>query len=357
MSTGQVALITGGAGFIGTNLALRLLSQGRQVLLFDNLSRPGVERNVREILERHAPRAEVQVADVLDMPAVRAAVGRAQEVYHLAAQVAVTTSLQSPLRDFDVNARGTLNVLEAARLQPVPPPVVYASTNKVYGALTDVRLTRQDRRYTPVDPALRAQGIDESRPLDFHSPYACSKGTADQYVRDYARSFGLPTIVLRLSCIYGPHQQGNADQGWVAHFALQTLRQQPLTIFGDGCQVRDVLFVDDLVDALVTAMQNIGCLAGQVFNVGGGSGNTVSLLELTARLAGHLGLPAMVRHAPWRQGDQRYYVSNVSKLARATGWSPRVGVDEGLRRLHAWLGSASVCEQAVEASDLRACSP
>lgn len=350
MSAGAVALITGGAGFIGTNLADRLAGEGQPVLILDNLSRRGVERNLRWLIRRHGARIEVQVGDVRDADSVRAAVSRAHEVYHLAAQVAVTTSLAAPLRDFDVNARGTLNVLEAVRAQRQPPPLVYTSTNKVYGALADVPLVRQRCRYAPVDAALAAQGIDESRPLDFVSPYGCSKGAADQYVCDYGRSFGLPTVVLRLSCVYGPHQHGSEDQGWVAHFMLAARERRPLTIFGDGCQVRDVLFVEDLVDVLVLTMRRMGRLAGQVFNVGGGPRNAVSLLELAALLAGQLGWPTAVRHAPWRRGDQRYYVSNASKLGRATGWQARVGLEEGLNRLQGWLGASDPAPEAAAAA-------
>jgi CDP-paratose 2-epimerase len=334
----RLALITGGAGFIGSNLADRLLSEGRRVLILDNLSRAGADRNLRWLRERHGGRLEVETADVLDARAVLGAVSRAREVYHLAAQVAVTTSLSDPLRDFDVNVRGTLNVLEAARALKEPPSILYTSTNKVYGELADVRLRQADSRYTPADRELAARGIDESRPLDFASPYGCSKGAADQYVRDYARSFGLPTVVLRMSCIYGPRQLGNEDQGWVAHLLQRMLSRQPLTIFGDGRQVRDVLYVEDLVDALTLTMKSMDRLAGQVFNLGGGPANTLSLLELIRRFCEEHGLEPRVRHAPWRCGDQRYYVTSCAKLAAATGWLARIRVEEGLERLHSWLG-------------------
>jgi CDP-paratose 2-epimerase len=336
-----VALITGGAGFIGTNLAHRLLADGRRVLIYDNLSRPGVERNVRWLLERYPDRAEVEVADVLDTRALHDAVRRAGEIYHFAAQVAVTTSLENPLRDFDINARGTLNVLEAARAQPRPPPILYTSTNKVYGALPDVELAREGMRYVPVDPLVRSNGIDESRGLDFHSPYGCSKGAADQYVIDYARCFGLRTAVFRMSCIYGPHQRGNEDQGWVAHFILQAREGRPLTLFGDGRQVRDVLFVEDLVEAFTLAMKGIDRLSGQVFNMGGGPSHSVSLLELLALMRERLGLEVRTEHADWRSGDQRYYVSNTSKFAAATGWSARTSVEQGIEKLNEWVLAAS----------------
>lgn len=333
---GPLTLITGGAGFIGTNLADRLLSQGAPVLVFDDLSRPGVERNLAWLRARYPDRLQVEIADVRDMAAVRAAVERADRVFHLAAQVAVTTSLLDPLRDFDINVRGTLNVLEAARSRPRPPPLLLTSTNKVYGALPDVALERQGRRYAPLDARLAAAGLDERRPLDFHSPYGCSKGAADQYFLDYARCFGLTTVVFRMSCIYGPHQCGTEDQGWVAHFLMCARAHEMLTIYGDGCQVRDILYVEDLVDALLLAMRGSERLAGQAFNIGGGPANSVSLLELMDLMSGQLGLELRVQHADWRSGDQRYYVTDSAKFAAATGWSPAISVTDGISRLQAW---------------------
>lgn len=336
----SLTLITGGAGFIGTNLADRLLSQGAPVLVLDDYSRAGVERNLAWLRARHAGRLQVETGDVRDIAAVRRAVDRADRIFHLAAQVAVTRSLVDPLRDFEINGRGTLNVLEAARARQRPPPILFTSTNKVYGALPDLQLQRRDRRYVPTDPRLAAAGLDERRPLDFHSPYGCSKGTADQYVLDYARCFGLPAVVFRMSCIYGPHQCGTEDQGWVAHFLMRAREQGTLTIYGDGRQVRDVLFVEDLVDALLLAMRGIERLAGQAFNIGGGPANSVSLLELLDIMSRHLGLPVRVEHAGWRSGDQRYYVTNSGKFAAATGWSPAIAVAEGVARLHDWLAEA-----------------
>ena len=236
-----LVLITGGAGFIGTNLADRLLSAGQRVLIFDNLSRAGVRTNLHWLQTQYPDNVEVQVADIRDADAVSHAVERADAIYHFAAQVAVTTSLDDPVQDFEINTRGTLNVLEAMRRRRRAPPLVVTSTNKVYGALEDVELTRHAQRYVPVSADLRSRGISESRSLDFHSPYGCSKGAADQYVLDYVRSYGLPALVFRMSCIYGPHQFGNEDQGWVAHFLLRARERQPIAIFGDGCQVRDVL--------------------------------------------------------------------------------------------------------------------
>jgi CDP-paratose 2-epimerase len=336
---GPLTLITGGAGFIGTNLADRLLSQGAPVLVLDDLSRAGVERNLEWLRTRHDGRLQVEIADVRDAAAVRRAVDRADRIFHLAAQVAVTTSLVEPLRDFEINARGTLNVLEAVRSRPRPPPLLFTSTNKVYGSLPDVELELRGRRYVPADPRLAASGLDERRALDFHSPYGCSKGAADQYVLDYARCFGMPAVVFRMSCIYGPHQFGTEDQGWVAHFLMRARERGTLTIYGDGCQVRDVLFVEDLVDAMLLAMRGIDHLAGQAFNIGGGPGNAVSLLELLEVMAERLGLPVRMEHGGWRSGDQRYYVTNSSRFCAATGWSPAIGVAEGVARLHDWLVS------------------
>jgi CDP-paratose 2-epimerase len=336
---GPLTLVTGGAGFIGTNLADRLLSQGAPVLVLDDTSRAGAERNLAWLRARHHGRLQVEIADIRDPSAVRRAVDRADRIFHFAAQVAVTTSLVDPLRDFEINARGTLNVLEAVRARRRPPPLLYTSTNKVYGALTDVELEQRERRYVPVDPRL-AGGIDERRPLDFHTPYGCSKGAADQYVLDYARCFGLPAVVFRMSCIYGPHQRGTEDQGWVAHFLMRARERGSLTIHGDGCQVRDVLFVEDLVDALLVAMRGIDRLAGQAYNIGGGPANAVSLLELLDLMSGRLGLHVRVEHAGWRSGDQRYYVTDSAKFAAATGWSPAISVAEGLARLDDWLAAA-----------------
>jgi CDP-paratose 2-epimerase len=336
--TARPVLITGGAGFVGTNLAGRLLEAGRRVRVFDDLSRPGVEQNLEWLTETYGARVEFVRGDVRDAAAVSGAARDAEAVFHFAAQVAVTTSLVSPVEDFETNARGTLNVLEAVRLRTDPPPLVFTSTNKVYGALEDVRLEQKGGRYRPADPALAASGIGESRPLDFHSPYGCSKGAGDQYVLDYARTYRLPALVFRMSCIYGPHQFGNEDQGWVAHFLIRALEGRPVTLYGDGRQVRDILFVEDLSDAFLLAWEKADGLAGRAFNIGGGPENTTSLLELID-LIGELrgGRRPEVEFAEWRHADQRYYVSDTRGFRQATGWRPRVGVREGVGRLHRWL--------------------
>jgi CDP-paratose 2-epimerase len=333
-------LVTGGAGFVGVNVAKRLLEQGAQVRILDSLHRPGSEHNIHWLDGRHRGAFEFVRGDVRDPDVVREAVEGVDHVVHLAAQVAVTTSLVEPVADFDVNARGTLNVLEAIRACPRPPSLVYSSTNKVYGVLPDVRVRADGHRYVPVDDGLRANGIPEERPLDFHSPYGCSKGAAEQYVLDWSRSYGLRTVVFRMSCIYGPHQYGNEDQGWVAHFLRSALENRPLTIYGDGLQVRDVLYVDDLVDAFERARVDADRLAGHAFNLGGGPGNTLSLLELLAEIGRLTGRAPDVRFEDWRVGDQKYYVSRTQAFEAATGWRARTRVPEGLASLHEWLAES-----------------
>ncbi|MCL4297780.1 MAG: GDP-mannose 4,6-dehydratase [Anaerolineae bacterium] len=332
----EAVLITGGAGFVGTNLAERLLAAGHSVLIFDNLSRPGVEQNLRWLRERYDRRLHVEIADVRNASALKRAVRYAGQVYHFAAQVAMTTSLKNPAHDFGVNAQGTLNLLEALRSLPDPPPLIFTSTNKVYGALDDMALRVTPSRYEPVNGE-KANCIGENTLLDFHGPYGCSKGTADQYVLDYARIFGLPTVVFRMSGIYGPHQCGTEDQGWVAHFLIKTIDHQPISIYGDGKQVRDILFVNDLVEAFLLAQKNIAALSGQAFNIGGGPGNTVSLLELIDLIDQIHGQKPRLYFDQWRPGDQRYYVSDITKFQEATGWQPRVSVRAGVEKLYRWF--------------------
>jgi CDP-paratose 2-epimerase len=252
-------------------------------------------------------------------------------VFHFAGQVAVTTSVHNPQEDFAINAQGTLNVLEAARQMKPPPALLFTSTNKVYGGLEGVQIVEEKTRYRLRD---RDQGIPETFPLDFHSPYGCSKGAADQYVRDYHRIYGLPTIVFRMSCIYGCRQLGTEDQGWVAHLARTALDGRELTVYGDGKQVRDVLYVDDLVEAMVKAVDRIDRTAGQVYNVGGGPANTVSVwTEFRETLAALLGKVREPRYGSWRPGDQRVYISDIRKIQEHLGWTPKVSVIEGLQRM------------------------
>jgi CDP-paratose 2-epimerase len=334
-------LITGGAGFVGSNLAHRFLSEGHRVRLLDNLSRAGVERNLRWLIETHGDLVDIEVPDLRNLSIIRQAVKDASQVFHFAAQVAVTSSLVDPIEDFEINARGTLNVLEAIRATQNPPPLVFTSTNKVYGNLIDLEFTKQPTRYAPLDPSISERGIAENRSLDFHSPYGCSKGAADQYVIDYARTYRIPALVFRMSCIYGPHQYGNEDQGWVAHFVIRSIRGKPITIYGDGRQVRDVLFIDDLVDAFLLAQQHMKKLSGSAFNIGGGPANSISLLELLDLLAELNGGDLVIRFEDWRAADQRYYVADTGKFSGLTGWQPRVGVHEGVRRLYEWIKTGS----------------
>jgi CDP-paratose 2-epimerase len=335
-------VITGGAGFIGSNLAHRLLQGGERVILFDDLSRPLVARNAEWLRRSHGDRVELCEADVRDATSVNEACRGASFVVHLAAQVAVTTSLRSPVEDFEINARGTLNVLEALRRQPSPPPLIFTSTNKVYGALPDVALRERGLRCEPEDAVVRTRGISEARALDFHSPYGCSKGAADQYVLDYARTFGLSAAVLRMSCIYGVRQLGSEEQGWVAHFAIQALRGAPITVYGDGLQVRDVLFIDDLVNAVLVARAAMPQIRGGAFNLGGGPEQTTSLLEVLELLEEACGRRPAIRFEAARPGDQRWYVSDLQRFEGATGWAPHIRLRDGLARLCAFLRDTGI---------------
>src|SRR6266849_2436251 len=333
---GVGTLVTGGAGFVGSNLVSDLLAAGQNVTVFDALLRPGAAQNIAW-LQSHPQSSQLRVikADVRDFDAVQAAVSDAEVIYHLAGQVAVTTSVTDPRTDFDINALGTLNVLEAARLGGRRPPIVITSTNKVYGGLEQIAVVEERHRYRFAD---RPDGISEDQPLDFHSPYGCSKGAADQYVRDYARIYDLPTVVFRMSCIYGPRQFGTEDQGWLAHFIIAALTGRPITIYGNGKQVRDVLFVDDLVRALRLAVERIDTVAGEVFNIGGGPSNALSVwAEFSQYLQELNGEPVSARFDDWRPGDQPCYVSNTEKIGGRLGWRPLVDKQTGITRLGGWV--------------------
>lgn len=332
-------LVTGGAGFIGCNLADRLAAEGHDVRIFDALVRPGVEENLDWLVRRHPRRISHIKADIREEVVVSEAVRDVEAVFHFAAQVAVTASLVEPRADADVNIGGTLNLLEALRRRPNPAPLVFASTNKVYGDLSDVPLEAGEEGYRPQDASLAAIGIGENRPLDFHTPYGCSKGAADQYVLDYARSFGLPAAVLRMSCIYGPRQRGTEDQGWVAHFGIRALAGEPVTLYGDGLQVRDILHVDDAVEAYCAAWRRIGSVSGGVFNLGGGPSNAVSLRRVLAEIGEITGRPVDTRFEAWRTGDQRYYVSDRRRAEQDLGLRPPKPWREGVADLLDWLTS------------------
>jgi CDP-paratose 2-epimerase len=324
MDTTPRALITGGAGFIGVNTAAHMIGRGWHVTILDNLSRQGTERNLKWLLQEHPTQAEFIRGDIRNAAAMSDHVKDQDAILHLAAQVAVTTSLVDPTTDFDINARGTLNLLEAARRHNPEAPFIFASTNKVYGKL--------DHTSGP---------CKESQPLDFHSPYGCSKGTADQYVRDYARVFDMNTVVLRQSCIYGAHQYGTEDQGWVAHFVHSIIEGRPLTIYGDGTQVRDLLDARDLCELYSDVIDKIALTRGEVYNVGGGEANQRNLLEVIEHIGELTNRKPSYTFSEWREGDQAYYVSDISKVRSEVGWEPRVQFDRGLRDLVAWAVSVS----------------
>ncbi|WP_445193529.1 SDR family NAD(P)-dependent oxidoreductase [Sphingomonas sp. Tas61C01] len=333
----EPVLITGGAGFIGSNLADRLARDGHRVRVYDALSRTGTERNLAWLQGNHGDQIEFVHADIRDEAAIAAAVHDATAVFHLAAQVAVTTSMVDPRDDFAINIAGTLNLLEALRLRGDRTPLIFASTNKVYGDLADLSFALHDDAYVPEDAAVRLNGIGEARPLDFHTPYGCSKGAADQYVLDYARSFGVPTAVLRMSCIYGRGQMGTEDQGWVAHFLIRALSGEPITLYGDGCQVRDILDVSNAVDAYVRAWERIDAIEGRAFNLGGGPDNAVSLRELLAHIGTLIGRDVAIDYADWRAGDQRYFVADTRAAQVALDLSPKVPWRDGVAALARWL--------------------
>jgi CDP-paratose 2-epimerase len=330
------ALITGGAGFIGCNLANRLIGAGQAVTIYDNLSRRGVRSNLDWLTSLHgADSFQLIQADVRDFAALAQAARGRDVIYHLASQVAVTTSVLDPRDDFENNALGTFNALEAARAAGNDPIFIYASTNKVYGGMEDVVVEQEATRYRYRD---LPHGIPETQPLDFHSPYGCSKGAGDQYVRDYARIYGLRTVVFRQSCIYGTRQFGIEDQGWIAWFIIAAVTGRPITIYGDGKQVRDILFVTDLLDAYQAAIDRIDVAAGQVYNVGGGPENVLSVwAELGPMLQDWMGRKVDVACADWRPGDQRICIMDTRKAQRDLGWQPKVGVAEGVRTLYEWV--------------------
>lgn len=331
-------LVTGGSGFIGSNYVSRLLQRGEQVTIFDNLSRAGSRLNLEWLRETYGDNAFKLInGDVRDAKAVQDAAREASVIVHLAAQVAVTTSVSKPREDFEINALGTFNVMEGARAARRCPIVLYASTNKVYGGMDEVQVVEQPTRYTYATLPL---GAPETQPLDFHSPYGCSKGTGDQYVRDYFRMYDIPSVVFRQSCIYGTRQFGVEDQGWVAWFIIAAVTGRPISIYGDGKQVRDILFVEDLLDAYDAALDKIDKAAGQVYNIGGGADKTLSVWdEFCPMLEKMVGHSVNVNRGDWRPGDQKVYISDIRKAQAELGWKPRIGVAEGIQRLFDWVNA------------------
>jgi CDP-paratose 2-epimerase len=328
-------IITGGAGFIGCNAASRYLRQGHQVIVIDDLSRRGTQRNLDWLRPQgHLEFCERDIRDRDAMDALFQQHADAGLIIHLAGQVAVTTSVADPREDYDINATGSFNVLEAARKARVSCPIIYSSTNKVYGGLENLPVSEGAEQYRFASHPL---GVPETQPLDFHSPYGCSKGAADQYFRDYHRIYGLKTVVFRQSCIYGYRQFGIEDQGWVAWFIIAAELGKPITVYGDGKQVRDVLFVEDLIDAYDAAAERIDVAAGQIYNVGGGARNSLSLLQLLSFLREKYGEALRYSRSDWRPGDQRIYVSDIRHVSAELGWAPKTDVARGLEKLQAWV--------------------
>lgn len=329
-------LITGGAGFIGINIALHYLKKGDQVFIFDNLSRKGSEKNIKFLRDSYENKFELTRGDVRkDNQALEVLAKKSDIIFHLAGQTAVTTSVKNPREDLEINALGTFNVLEAARKSKRNPIFIYSSTNKVYGDLEGLNIKKRKTRYDLDDAP---DGVSENFPLDFYSPYGCSKGTADQYVHDYSRIYGVRTIVFRQSCIYGPHQMGIEDQGWVAWFIIALLSGKPITVYGDGYQVRDILYVDDLVSAYEAAIKNIDVTAGQIYNVGGGYQNSISVgIEFKSILEKLFDRKIYFKFAHSRPGDQKVYISDNRKSTKDFGWTPKVDKLDGISRLYNWF--------------------
>lgn len=330
-------IITGGAGFIGSNAASRYLNRGDEVVVIDDLSRPGSEPNLEWLRQQGKLKfLPFDLRNARQMERVFAEHSDAGLILHLAGQVAVTTSVIDPRADFEANALGTFNVLEAIRLAHIKAPVIYSSTNKVYGGMEEVIVVERDNHYAYAE---LPYGVSEAQGIDFHSPYGCSKGSGEQYVRDYYRIYGLNTVVFRQSCIYGYRQWGLEDQGWIAWFMIARQCGQPITIYGDGKQVRDVLFIDDLLDAYDAAVKHIELAAGQIYNIGGGPDNVISLLDLVACLEEREGRPVPYACGDWRPGDQRIYVSDIRRAKRELQWEPRIGWQRGLELLYDWIAT------------------
>ncbi len=328
-------LVTGGAGFIGTNLVLNLVrDKDNQVIVLDNLSRKGTEKNLKYLLDMNCKNLQFINGDVRNYPLLKKITKGLNAVFHLAAQVAVTCSVENPAEDFEINALGTFYLLEACRKNSKNALFLYASTNKVYGELSHLKLKELKTRYILSD---KRNGIDESEPLDFYSPYGCSKGSGDQYVKDYSRIYKMNTVVFRQSCIYGQFQHGNVDQGWVVHFITRALEGKRITIYGNGKQVRDILHVDDLVAAYMKVLQNKEKCSGKVFNIGGGINNSFSLLELVNYLETLIGVKIKYEFNSWRPGDQKVFISDNTMFNKITGWKPSIGKEQGIRKLVRWL--------------------
>lgn len=334
MKNSKKLLITGGAGFIGSNIAWYFAAHGYQVTIFDNFKRRGTRQNFAWIKSK-LPKVKVIIGDIRNRQDLEKAVEGQDIIFHLAAQVAVTTSVVDPRVDFDINALGTFNLLEAARVEGKKPIIIFASTNKVYGGMEKVRIIEKNNRYAYKN---LPDGVSEEVQLDFHSPYGCSKGAADQYIRDYFRIYGIPTVVFRQSCIYGPRQFGIEDQGWIAWFIIAETLGLPITIYGDGKQVRDILYIDDLVKLFEIAVEKIDITRGKIYNVGGGVKNTLAVWTQFGPMLHKLFRKKIaVTFSDWRPGDQKVYISDIRLVEKELGWKPKVGVEEGIKRLFDWV--------------------
>jgi CDP-paratose 2-epimerase len=328
--------VTGGAGFIGSNYVHRLVQRGEQVTIFDNLSRGGAPRNIAWLEETFGKDVfKLVIGDLRDAELLRESAKDADVIVHLAGQVAVTTSVINPRDDFEANALGTFNVLEAARVSERNPIFIYSSTNKVYGGMEDVEIIEEATRWLYKD---LVEGCSEAQPLDFHSPYGVSKGSGDQYTRDYARIYGLRSVVFRQSCIYGPRQFGVEDQGWLAWMMIAAVTGKQITVYGDGKQVRDVLHVNDLLNVYDLAIEKIDEVKGQVYNIGGGRRNVMAIwAEFGPILERLIGRKIEVARADWRPGDQRVFYADFRKAQRELGWEPKIDLEEGMELLFDWI--------------------
>ena len=329
-------LITGGAGFIGSNLAHFFLGKGYKVTIFDNFERKGTKQNLGW-LKKQFPTVTVVEGDIRNKKDLDRAVIDKDVIFHLAAQVAVTTSVFDPRIDFDINALGTFNLLESVRKYDHRPLVIYSSTNKVYGEMTHIKVIEQKTRYMYKN---LPNGVPETFCLDFHSPYGCSKGAGDQYIHDYERIYGIPTVVFRQSCIYGPNQFGIEDQGWLAWFIIALTMGSQITIYGDGKQIRDILYIDDLVRLFELAVENKEKVRGKIYNVGGGMKNTLSVWsEFGPILEKLFNKKIDAKFSKWRPGDQKVYVSDIRLVEKELGWRPKIGIEEGIEKLFNWVGN------------------
>lgn len=329
-------LITGGAGFIGVNTAMHFLEMDYNVHVLDNLSREGVSENLA-FLEPYS-NCKVHIEDIRNQSFVYSLFESSlyDVVIHLAAQTTITDSIVDPVKDFEINARGTLNLLEAIRRTDKNSVFLFSSSNKVYEPIPSGKLKLNSDAYHPVDSQFKK--IDESfSPSVSETPYASSKRAAEDYIQLYNRFYNIPTVIFRQSCVYGIHQMGVEEQGWVTWFTKAAHDKASINIFGDGYQVRDILYISDLVDVYDRAIKRIDSVSGEIFNIGGGLDNSLSLIRLVRWLEGRVGQPAILQYRDFRPGDQLYYVSDISKAWNLLHWSPSVGIDDGLSLLLEWI--------------------